>query len=528
MGSEPGIGANVLIVGGGLGGLSAAHRLNELGVSSIIISSKSPLGYGGSTYYSQGAFRCPVGGYSIDDHIRDTLEGGRRINRPFLVRMLVEGSLGAIRALGELAGVELRESRGSLRIEGPDPIVPAREFSIRLGEGVKALEGVGALEGARLLDLAKCPDGAYLAVHEYNGRILPIRAKAVILATGGAANAYIRSDNPAQLTCDGHGIALKMGLPLVDMEFVQFFPLGLAEEGRPALMIPFAKGRLSNRLGEDIIAKYGLGDLGAALRMKRDMLSRCIMLEVAEGRGAGGALLIHPEPSDDHLSISAFELMRRFNLRPPIRVLPTAHYTMGGVEVDERLRTALPGLYVVGELMGGAQGANRLGGNALAACATLSRLVAADVARYLEEFGEGPAGAPDPAMIRGMMRGYGPRDGSIYAEELRLRARRAMWERVGVLRSEEGLKEAIDELSEALGSLDKAKIRGLGDLVALREAESTLLASLAIARSALERRESRGSHFRLDHPEERPDWAKKAIRVRYAEGEMKCEIAPIS
>ncbi|MEM3022787.1 MAG: FAD-binding protein, partial [Candidatus Bathyarchaeia archaeon] len=431
------------------------------------------------------------------------------------------------RALGGLAGVGLRESRGGLKIEGPDPIVPAREFSIRLGERVKALKGVGALEGARLLDLAKCPDGAYLAVHEYNGRILPIRAKAVILATGGAANAYIRSDNPAQLACDGHGIALKMGLPLVDMEFVQFFPLGLAEEGRPALMIPFAKGRLSNRLGEDIMAKYGLGDLGAALRVKRDLLSRCIMLEVAEGRGAGGALPIDPEPSDDHLSISAFELMRRFGLRPPIKVLPTAHYTMGGVEVDERLRTALPGLYVVGELMGGVQGANRLGGNALAACAALPRLVAADVAGYLEEeFREGPVGAPEPALLGDLMKGYGPKEGSIDAGELRLRARRIMWERVGVIRDEGGLRGAIDELSGALGSLDKAKIRGLGDLVALKEAENTLLASLAIARSALERRESRGSHFRLDHPEERPDWA-KSIRVRYVGGEMKCEIAPV-
>ncbi len=519
--------ADVLIIGGGLGGLSAALFLSELRAASIAISSKSPLGYGGSTYYSQGAFRCPIGGYSIEDHIRDTLEGGRRINRPFLVHMLAEGALGAIRALGEAAGMGFGESRGSLRIEGPDPLIPSREFAIRLGERVKALRGIRAFEGARLLDLAKCPDGSFLALHAYNGRILSIGAKAVVLATGGAANAYIRSDNPAQLTCDGHGVALKMGLPLVDMEFVQFFPLGIAEDGRPALMIPFAKGRILNGLGEDIIPKYGLGDLGEALRMRRDLLSQCIMLEAAEGRGIGGALLIDPEPSDDHLSKSAFELMRRFCLRPPVRVLPTAHYTMGGVEVDEGLRTELPGLYVVGELMGGVQGANRLGGNALTACASLSRLVAAEVAEYLEdEFGEGPIGAPEPALIGDLMRGYGPREGSVDAAELRLRARRIMWERVGVLRSEEGLKGAIDELSEALESLGRAKVRGPGDLIALKEAENTLLASLAIARSALEREESRGSHFRMDHPEERPDWA-KAIRVRYLEGAMRCEIAPI-
>lgn len=520
--------ADVLIIGGGIAGLSAACYLLERGVRSIAISSKSPLGYGGSTYYSQGAFRCPIDGYSIEDHIRDTMEGGRRINRAHLVEAMARGAAGAISELAGWAGVGLRRSGWGFRIEGGDPVAPSKEFAAGLGRRVAAAKGVRAFEGARLLDLVRCPEGSYLAVHERGGRMLSIMAKAVILATGGAANAYIRSDNPAQLTCDGHGIALKLGLPLVDMEFVQFFPLGLAEEGKPSLMAGFARGRILNGLGEDIIPKYGLRDLGRALRVERDLLSRCIMLEVAGGRGIGGALLADPEPSDDHLSKAAFELIRRLGLSPPIKVLPTAHYTMGGVEVDGGLRTELPGLYVAGELMGGVHGANRLGGNALSACAALSKLVAAEAARYLEEeFGEGPVGAPEPALIGGLMRGYGPREGSIDAGGLGLRARRIMWERVGVIRSEEGLRDAIDELWGALGSLGGARIRGPGDLVALREAENTLLASLAIAHSALERRESRGSHFRLDHPEEKPDWA-KAVRVRYGDGEMRCEVISIS
>jgi len=522
--------ADVLIVGGGLGGLSAALSISERDEYSVAIASKSALGYGGSTYYSQGAFRCPIGGYSVEDHVRDTIEGGRRINRPFLVEMMARESRSALPALLEGLGIEPRASKGGLRIEGGDPLVPSREFAAQLGKSVKATRGVRALEGACLLDLARCSDGTYLAVHEYGGRILAINAKAVVLATGGAANAYIRSDNPVQLACDGHGIALKLGLPLVDMEFVQFFPLGVAEVSKPSLMIPFAKGRILNGLGEDLMAKHGLGDLGRALRVKRDLLSRYIMLEVAGGRGVDGALLVYPEPSDDHLSRSAFELMRRLGLGPPVKVLPTAHFTMGGVEVDEDLRTGLPGLYAIGELMGGVHGANRLGGNALTACAALSRLVAADVVEYLgREFGDGAGvgGCGEPGLMGDLMAGYRPRDGEVDARELRFRVRRAMWDQAGVIRTEEGLRGAIDEASGALELLGRARVRGPKDLVALREAENTALASLAIAHSALARRESRGSHFRLDYPEEGPDWV-KVVRVRYRDGEMKCEIISIN
>lgn len=265
----------------------------------------------------------------------------------------------------------------------------------------------------------------------------------------------------------------------------------------------FRGGKLVNSLGEDIIVKYGLGSLSKASTLYRDALSRAMMLEVREGRGVDGALVFYPEIDEEQSR--AVNVMRKLGLSIPIRVMPVAHYTMGGVEVRKELRTKLPGLYVVGELMGGVHGANRLGGNALAACVTFSKLVVADLLNYIrKEFDRGEVA--DPRDIEGITDAYSSEESGPDPTDIRSRVRKLMWNKVGVLRDGDELEEAVEALYRLLDTLRTIKVRNIRDLAKLREAESTILTSLAIATSALRRKESRGAHYRLDYPEERGSW----------------------
>lgn len=509
---------DILIVGSGLSGLALAYFLRNYTNYSILISTKTRAGFGTSTFYSQGAFRCPGVSYSEEDYVKDTIEGGRYLNRRYLVELLARECRDSISLLRN-AGIVLRETQTGFRVVSDDPLFPGRELTVKLANYLVKF-GVEFLGGATMLDVFKLESGGYLTIHAVGGDLVAVGSRVVVLATGGAANAYIRSDNPVQLSCDGHGVSLKLGLPLVDMEFVQFFPLGVAEDGKPAAMIPFTKGRLLNKFGEDILHKYGLGSLGRAVVTARDALSRSMMLEVRSGRSIDGAISVEPEEVSDDLSLAGFEMMRRLGLKKPVKVLPTAHYTMGGVEVGPDLETGLPGVYVVGELVGGVHGANRLGGNALTTCVTLSRRVALSIARYLEEkFGVEKGSLIGLREVRDTVGSYSFGESALDPVKLRYEVRKLMWEKVGVLRTSEELEEAVDYLYRVAESLSRAEARNVRELVALREAENTVYTSISIALSALKREESRGSHYRLDHPEERSEWV-KSLRVVYRDGKV--------
>jgi len=374
-----------------------------------------------------------------------------------------------------------------------------------------------------MLDIIKCSDGTFnIVCITTNGDYVVITSKVVVLATGGTANIYVRSDNPQQLSCDGHGVCLRLGLPLIDMEFIQFFPLGIAEPGKPAFMIPFTKGKLVNKLGEDIITKYGLGGLGKAIIVNRDRLSRYIMLEVINGNGIDNTLLIYPEEGGEELSMFAKELVRRLNLRPPIKILPTAHFSMGGVEVSNYLETSINGFYVVGELVGGIHGANRLGGNALTSCVVTAELVAENVVDYLESKFEGGIRSNDEG-VNQVIKEYSFRDGKYIPSEVRYRVRNLMWSKAGIIRSGDLLRECMEELLRIHEDLDKVRISNYEEVIKYSEMLNTLLTSITTTYSALLRCESRGAHFRLDYPEENSSWVKN-IRITYSNGKFRYEI----
>jgi len=515
---------DIAIVGSGLAGLSTVYFLDMFTAEKVrtAIISKSSLGYGTSTYYSAGAFRCPVNGYSVDDYVRDVIEGGRYVNRRSLVELIALRSINTIKSLEQL-GIRFRISRGVLRVVSDDPLFQGRELVLTLKNYVVRRPNTVVLENTYMLDIIKCSNGTFnIVCITTNGDYVVITSKVVVLATGGAANIYVRSDNPQQLSCDGHGVCLRLGLPLIDMEFIQFFPLGIAEPGKPAFMIPFTKGKLINKLGEDVVIKYGLGSLGKAIIVNRDSLSRYIMLEVMNGNGINNALVVYPEESEEELSSFAKELVRRLNLRPPIKVLPTAHFSMGGVEVSDNLETSINGLYVVGELVGGIHGANRLGGNALTSCVVTAEVVARNVVDYLESKFRGSVNLNDEG-VNQVIKEYSFRDGRYTPSEVRYRIRNLMWSKAGVIRSDNSLRECMEELLRIHEDLDKVRISSYEEVARYSEMLNTLLTAITITYSALLRTESRGAHFRLDYPEENSSWVKN-IRITYSNGKFRYEV----
>src|SRR5438477_11665909 len=218
-----------------------------------------------------------------------------------------------------------------------------------------------------------------VALHLGSGAAVVIAAKATIIATGGLTRLYRRNSGSANMGGDGYALALRAGAPLVDMEFVQFFPIGhLAPRligMDPIMWDPFRYklgGRLLNSEGEEFTARYGVSEEGRYVTT-RDVATYAIVKEVEAGRGSphGGAYLSFQHCSEAELRAAfgpVIDRLAKNNIdltRTAIEVAPMAHYHMGGVIADERMATELPGLFAAGEAVGGANGANRLSGNAI-------------------------------------------------------------------------------------------------------------------------------------------------------------------
>ncbi len=516
--------SDVTIIGTGIAGLSTIYFATSLIRSereaSFTLVSKSPIGYGTSTYYSAAAFRCPVGGYTVDEHLKDTLNAGRYLNRIDLVKILVQEAVESVLSLKKI-GIEFKVTKGTLRVIAVnDELYPGKELINKFKEYVRTLRNTKVLEGCNVADIARY-DGGYSIVCILNdGRKVLINTSIIVLATGGISNIYSRSDNPQQLSCDGHAIALRLGLPLINMEFIQFFPLGIAEPGRYPFMIPFTKGKLVNRLNEDVISKYGLGSLSKAIVYHRDALSIAIINEVKRGLGVDDALSLYPELDlSDELNRLASLLMMKLGLRSPIKVLPTAHFSMGGIEVDAHSKTMFGDLYAVGEVSGGIHGANRLGGNALTACIVFARRAAYDIVGKLAL---GDVTTPNHITsepIHDVLSKLGYRQGSCNPSRLLDEVRTLMWSNAGVIRSKDGLNYCINHLERIYERSKSVSIQSLVDLIDYLKLENILTIAQVVALASLLRSESRGSHFRADYPNEDPHWL-KIIKVTYRDGRI--------
>jgi len=386
---------DVLIVGAGGAGMYAAISAARSGAERVLLLDKSLIGRGGATIMAQMTVAAALAEESDDDwrlHLDDTLAAGRGLCDEALAAILCEEAPVRMREMGAWrVGWARRDSGRIAQVTAPGHSRPRCCYVDFLNTGpavaatlrrqISRIDAIRRVSNLTVTDLVAV-DGAVVgavALDAASGEAVTIAAGATIIATGGLTRLYRRNSASANMGGDGYALALMAGAELVDMEFVQFFPIGhLAPRlvgMDPIMWDPFRYklgGRLLDGAGEEFLALYG-SDETDAYTTPRDIATHAIVSEVAAGRGSphGGAFLSfeHIPASDLRAAFGpVIERLAKNGIdlaRAPVEVSPIAHYHMGGIAVDERMASSVPGLFAAGEVVGGANGANRLSGNAI-------------------------------------------------------------------------------------------------------------------------------------------------------------------
>lgn len=503
--------ADVMVIGSGIAGLVAASGAASGGRKVICVSKNRP-GKVCNTMLAGGYFRCATESYPEETHRSATVDGGRMLNDKGLVAALARETPASLASLvesgmpGSFRKDGLYTRAGSL-VGGPN-LIPTL-VKLCVDSGVRFLDGV-VITDLVVQDGICC--GA-AGIRRREGTAVAFRAPAVVLATGGAGGIFQFNDNAPGAVGEGYALALDAGLELVDMEFVQFYPLIRADCGSRRMLLPavFADpARITNRSGEDLKAKYGLSS-GSIARVMRDRFSRAIFREIRDGNGVDGAVLMDMRGMDltglplSNASLKRFEKILDFHT-VPVRIMPAAHFTMGGVKTDTYGRTALSGLYAVGEVTGGLHGANRLGGNALSEGVVFG----GRCGKALIE--EATLPCRKSGFDASVKRLFDKRsaqtstNGGVRSPFSLGTLGEILWNNAGIIRSDASLDEALSavdgtlEWTSASGSQNDMKPL---EKWALRAAALTARATVV---SAVERTESRGAHYREDFPQESSSW----------------------
>ena len=524
---------DVLILGAGGAGLFAALHASNLGPDlNITIAVKGLLGKCGCTRMVQGGYNAAMANEdSIERHFMDTIEGGKWLNNQDLAWTLVNEAPRRIRELeNELGCFFDRNPDGSLHqkafagqtfdrtVHKGD--LTGIEIINRLAEQVWS-RGINRLEDHRAVEFIKSKDGSGLAgvlmVDMRTGKFRLVQAKAVLLATGGGPTMYTYHTPSGDKSCDGMAMSLRAGIPLRDMEMVQFHPTGL---------VAGPGTRITGTIIEEGLRGYGGYLLGGdkerfmhkydakVERATRDIVSRGMFSEMRNGNvGPNGGLFItmkHLDPKEvrsrfkgmvDRCRDCGFDLVSG-----DVEVVPTAHYMMGGVEFQSDCSTELPGLFAAGEDTGGVHGANRLGGNGVANSTVFGGIAGDAIAKWVPK--KGVFREPDldaaKAAISAALYPFQIEGG--HMPDIRKKLYEVMWEDAGILRDAESLaraRVAVDELHSELmrtGVADESRAYNLSwhDWLNL---ESQIIISKAVIEAAVVRKDSRGAHFREDFPE---------------------------
>ncbi len=538
--------ADVLVIGSGGAGMYAAIEAARSGAK-VLLADRSLIGRGGATVMAQMTVAVALGSQAPDHwtcHLRDTIEAGRGLCDEQLSRLLCEEGPDCIRQMDAWGVGWARKDSRIAAAQAPGHDRPRCVYVDFLNTGPavsKTLRAVvnktaGIRKAGDLLVTDLVSHGGEIAgataLHLASGAPVTIAAKATIVATGGLTRLYRRNSASANMGGDGYALALRAGAPLIDMEFVQFFPIGhLAPRligMDPIMWDPFRYklgGRLLNGLGQEFTSRYGSSEDGAYV-LTRDLATYAIVKEVEAGRGSphGGAYLSFehcPEgelraafgPVIDRLAANAIDLTKM-----PIEVAPIAHYHMGGIAADARMEAEIPGLLVAGEAVGGANGANRLSGNAVTEALVFGRRAGRSAAERVAQMASQPfypqaaAEALDLATADGMADGPNPAD-------MIERLQSVMADDVGPFRTRERLERAIARIDDLAAELGE---RPFGDRrrfdirrIEWFDLRNMLLVAQVVARAALRRTESRGAHQREDFPGMLPEWCvNQVVRLR--------------
>ncbi|MGF6612743.1 fumarate reductase flavoprotein subunit [Paraburkholderia sp. WSM4175] len=524
---------DILILGSGGAGLFAAlHAQADAPQLRITIAVKGLLGKCGCTRMVQGGYNVALAqGDSIERHFMDTIEGGKWLSNQELAWTLVTRAVERIN--------ELENELGCFFDRNPDGTLKQKAFAgqtfdrtvhkgdqtgieiiNRLAEQVWA-RGIERLEEHRAVEFIESEDGSALAgvlmIDIRSGEFVFVRAKAVLLATGGGPTMYKYHTPSGDKSCDGMAMALRAGLTLRDMEMVQFHPTGLLagthtrmtgtvlEEG-----LRGAGGYLLTGDGERFMHRYD----PRGERATRDIVSRSIYRELRAGNTTpnGGVYLRMDHLGPDSVRQRFKGMVERcadcgFDLAGgQVEVVPTAHYMMGGVMFETDCSTTLPGLFVAGEDAGGVHGANRLGGNGVANSTVFGGIAGETLARWVPRHGR--LATADASQIERAIerctRPLGQPAGDL--ESIRDDLYELMWRDVGILRDGQGLLRARSALIDIGERLDRTGVDGRDLRFNLSwhdwmNLHNLTLVSRAITESALLRENSRGAHFREDFPD---------------------------
>lgn len=550
------IDTDVLVIGAGGAGSRAAIEAAKNNVH-VTLLSKELLGKA-HTCMAEGGYNAPLANVDSADnwqvHFKDTVVGGAWLNNQRLAEILVKEAGDRIFDLEEYGAVFDRTPEGKImqRPFGKQTYRRTCYAADRTGHELMAtlveevrrrdIDVLDEIFVTNLLTSEGRVAGA-VAIDYKTGNYMVFRAKAVVLASGGAGRLYKITTNAAQDTGDGYATAYRIGANLVDMEMVQFHPTGMVypESHRGQLVTEAVRGEgglLFNIRKERFMQRYEpkLMELAG-----RDVVARSIATEILEGRGTpqGGVYLdishLPPNVIEERLP----SMLKQFldvglDIRKePMQVAPTAHHFMGGVLINENAETNIQGLYAAGEISGGVHGGNRLGGNALADTQVFGKRAGENAAKQALKNQIPPVDRKQIDREIRKAKSFLKRREGVRPVEIKSKLTSLMWDKVGIFRTGKEIQEAIVEIErmrkEELPNLHvmNNKTRYNREWIEALETENLMTVAEMVAKAALMREESRGAHFRRDFPKtDNQNWFSNIV-IRQERGLMTFKKVPV-